>query len=121
MRTFERVAVDAAPPYPFAQLDYLRLIRSEVHVVVALQNGEHVEVVGQPPRHGVRADLGGEIRWVDKEEDVVLVLKFVEESLVVLAHDGQAVKVAICTIVVSPYGVIERLLDEFVHIVGVFH
>ena len=46
---------------------------------------------------------------------------FSEEGLVVLAHDGQAVEIAVCTIVVSPYGVIERLLGEFVHIVGVFH
>ena len=58
MRTFERVAVDAAPPYPFAQLDYLRLVRSEVHIVVALENGENIKVIGQLPSHSISADLG---------------------------------------------------------------
>ena len=121
MRAFERVAIDAAPPYPFAQLDYLRLVRSEVHIVVALKNGEHVEVVGQPPRHGVRANLGGEVGRVNEEENIGLVAVFSEEGLVVLVHDGKTVEVAVCTIVVSPNRIVECLLGEFCHVVGVFH
>jgi len=88
---------------------------------VALENGENIKVIGQLPSHSISADLGGEVRRVDQKEDVGIVLKFVEEGLIVLVHDGQAVKVAVCTIVASPNRVIEALLGEFGHIIGVFH
>jgi len=79
--------------HPLAQLHDGRFGRREVDKPVASEHLQHVQIVGQPPRHAVGAHLRGQIGRVDEKHHAGYVLELPEQLTVVARDDFQSVQI----------------------------
>lgn len=57
------------------------------------QNRQNIEIVGNAPVHTVCADIGGEVKRVDKEHNAGRILVLLEELTVVARNNLQSGKI----------------------------
>lgn len=108
----ERVGKAVLPVKPRTEFDDTAFVRCKIEIVGAVEGMQHIEIVGQSPIPLVGECLRGEIGRVDEEADVRFVHIFAEEVAIVLAGDGEPVKVAVGIEIAEADGVVEVFFAE---------
>lgn len=88
---------------PSAKLDNLRLVACEINVFCALEEAQHIQIVGQFPIILIHAALGGEVRRVKHEQGAAVPMFLPEQFAVVGTGNLQTVQIAV-TVVVGGLG-----------------
>ena len=91
--TSERISYIFVTSYPLAQFDHGGFFRCEIDEGLVLQDGKHVEVIGECPAQIVCTDFGGQIGRIDQEYDTGNVFVPGEQFLVVATGDDKPVQI----------------------------
>ena len=85
---FERIAEVAVLAHPIAQLEDRGLVGGEIDEAVAVEDVQHIEVVGEFPIHFIRLAVGTQIRRVDEEDYTGHIFILMEDLFVIGRHNG---------------------------------
>ena len=92
---FERIAEVAVLAYPIAQLEDGGLVGGEIDEAVAVEDVQHIKVVGEFPIHFISSSVGGEIGRVDEEHHAGYIFILLEELSVITGGNDESVEIVI--------------------------
>ena len=83
LTTGKRVSERGVATHPLAQFDYVRFLGSKIYEVVAGQNRQHIEIVGESPIHTIGSDIGGKVWRINEKHDPRSVFEPLEQFPVI--------------------------------------
>lgn len=118
----KRVPKRGVATHPLAQFDDARFLGSKIYEIVAGQNRQHIEVVGEPPIHTVGADFGGKVRRVNEEHYSRSVFEPLKQIPVVAGFNLKSGEVILAGRIVALADiVVERFRAHLIDAQFIFH